>query len=86
MARLLLALTFFALAFLSVLRALGPKGSGRRERASGRRPDPQQPRKMVRDPQCGTYLPEENALVERIGEERHAFCSEECRDAWRAER
>ncbi len=39
---------------------------------------------MVRDPVCGTFLPPENAvtLAER-GSVRY-FCSEKCRDAYRA--
>jgi uncharacterized protein len=39
---------------------------------------------MVRDPICGTFLPPEHAvtLTER-GEVRY-FCSEKCRDAYKA--
>lgn len=34
---------------------------------------------MVRDPQCGLYLPRTDAIQATIrGEQRH-FCSEECR-------
>jgi YHS domain-containing protein len=41
---------------------------------------------MVRDRVCNTFLPEEKALrVEEDGEE-HFFCSEACRDRFRAGR
>ncbi|MFH1058206.1 MAG: YHS domain-containing protein [Pseudomonadota bacterium] len=37
---------------------------------------------MVQDPQCGTYLPQHEALRTMIqGRERY-FCSEACRDAF----
>jgi YHS domain-containing protein len=40
---------------------------------------------MVRDPVCGTFLPPDTAvsLTERGGAVRY-FCSEKCRDAYRA--
>jgi YHS domain-containing protein len=40
---------------------------------------------MVRDPVCGTFLPAETAvnLHERGGAVRY-FCSEKCRDAYKA--
>lgn len=37
---------------------------------------------LVRDPQCGTYVPESSAFaLSRAGASVH-FCSEACRDAW----
>ena len=38
---------------------------------------------MVRDPQCGTFLPRSDALSAMVGSERHYFCSAACRDAYR---
>ncbi|OYV97325.1 MAG: hypothetical protein B7X11_06520, partial [Acidobacteria bacterium 37-65-4] len=39
---------------------------------------------LVRDPQCGTYVPESSAItVTREGETLH-FCSDTCRDAYAA--
>ena len=38
---------------------------------------------MVKDPQCGTYVPRSDALEATIRGERHYFCSKECRDAFR---
>ncbi|MDY0268532.1 YHS domain-containing protein [Trichloromonas sp.] len=41
---------------------------------------------MVRDPQCGTYLPKGDALEEIIDGERYYFCSARCRDAFKAKK
>ncbi len=38
---------------------------------------------MVRDPSCNTYIPKDNALSAKAGEEVHYFCSEECRSAFK---
>jgi hypothetical protein len=37
---------------------------------------------LVRDPQCGTYIPESRALVVGRGDDALHFCSTTCRDAW----
>jgi hypothetical protein len=39
---------------------------------------------LVRDPQCGTYIPESRAIVVGSGGDAHYFCSLRCRDAWTA--
>jgi uncharacterized protein len=39
---------------------------------------------LVRDPQCGTYVPRENALSIGRGDSTRYFCSAACRDAWAA--
>ena len=39
---------------------------------------------LVRDPQCGTYIPESRALVLGRGPDALHFCSTTCRDAWTA--
>jgi len=33
---------------------------------------------MKRDPVCGTYIPENQAISYKQGHETHYFCSEEC--------
>ena len=38
---------------------------------------------MVRDPQCGTFLPRGDAVAAVIAGEDHFFCSSACRDAYR---
>ncbi|PLX76000.1 MAG: hypothetical protein C0615_07325 [Desulfuromonas sp.] len=37
---------------------------------------------MVRDPQCGTYVPRGDAIAKTIRGEHHYFCSEACRDEY----
>jgi hypothetical protein len=39
---------------------------------------------LVRDPQCGTYVPESRALTVRARSGTLHFCSAACRDAWTA--
>jgi YHS domain-containing protein len=38
--------------------------------------------KLVRDPNCGTYVSPERALVARVAGETIYFCSEKCRREW----
>jgi hypothetical protein len=40
---------------------------------------------MVRDRVCNTFLPQSRALELKVGDERHYFCSEGCRDRYLAE-
>jgi hypothetical protein len=52
----------------------GPAGRPRaQERIGG---------ELVRDPNCGTYIPKARALVVGSGEAAQYFCSTECRDAY----
>ena len=37
---------------------------------------------LVRDPQCGTYIPESRAIRVRSGDGTLYFCSAACRDAY----
>jgi hypothetical protein len=39
---------------------------------------------LVRDPNCGTFIPQEKAIVTGSGDARQFFCSTTCRDAWNA--
>jgi hypothetical protein len=39
---------------------------------------------LVRDPQCGTYLPQTRAIRVGSGSDAQYFCSAACRDAYRA--
>ncbi|MEO8482808.1 MAG: hypothetical protein ABI634_11400 [Acidobacteriota bacterium] len=39
---------------------------------------------LVRDPQCGTYVPESRALALKRGGATIHFCSTTCRDTWLA--
>ncbi len=37
---------------------------------------------MVRDPQCGMYVPRGDAVEKVVKGEKHFFCSRDCRDAF----
>jgi YHS domain-containing protein len=37
---------------------------------------------LVRDPQCGTYIPEAGAIRVKQGDQTLYFCSTACRDAF----
>jgi hypothetical protein len=39
---------------------------------------------LVRDPQCGTFVPESRAIAAGRGADALHFCSTACRDAWMA--
>ena len=73
-----LILIFFAIvAVLSIVRGfLAPSTPARRARTQR----PQSAGRLVKDPVCGTYIPEETAL--RSGNE--FFCSEQCRQRFLA--
>jgi len=75
---LLLALLFYLCCrfFRSLFRALPGRPSAPQAKTPGRGEE------MVRDPQCGTYLPRGDALEKTVRGERHYFCSRECRDAF----
>ena len=52
----------------------GPRGSGSApERQGG---------DLVRDPNCGTYVPKSRAIVIGSGDAARYFCSEKCRDEY----
>ena len=40
---------------------------------------------MVKDPQCGTYVPRGDAITKVIKGKTHYFCSTACRDAYRGD-
>lgn len=75
--RFLLLFFLFFLAytlFASLLRLLS--GPGKRPVPREKTPEGEQ---MVRDPQCGVFLPRNDALSAVVRGERHYFCSERCR-------
>jgi len=37
---------------------------------------------MVKDPQCGTYFPQSQAITAKIDGQRLYFCSKKCRDEY----
>ena len=72
---LLLALLFFLAytAYNAVVRSL----QGRKTLPKDKSPEGEE---MVRDPQCGTFVPRSMALEKSIKGEKHFFCSASCRD------
>ncbi len=53
--------------------------------AGGRRPQPEKlAAKLVRDPQCGTYVAETGAVTASHAGATLHFCSEQCRDQYLA--
>jgi uncharacterized protein len=71
-----LAYTFFTAVTRSVT---GEKKSMPREKT-------RQGEDMVRDPQCGTYVPRGDAVEKTVGGQKHYFCSDRCRDAFVAKK
>jgi len=54
--------------------------------ATGKVPGPRVGGRLVRDPHCGTHVPESSALRLGTGDTAVYFCSETCRDRWAASR
>jgi hypothetical protein len=55
----------------------------RRQRATrARAPRERLGGRLVRDPQCGTYIVESNAVTVGSGASAVHFCSNTCRDTW----
>ena len=61
-----------------------PRSSGPSRTASPSAPGERAGGTLVRDPQCGTYVPQTNAIRVGSGSEAQYFCSTTCRDAYRA--
>jgi uncharacterized protein len=86
---ILLRVALIFLLALLVLRALGRLLAGVIAGASVSGPNrsgpPERGVQMVRDPVCGTFLPPASAvsLAERSGAVQY-FCSEKCREAYKA--
>ena len=68
-------------AFMEGLRGSGRAGAQTRPRSAAR---PAAAVQMVRDPVCGTFVVPERAVSIAEGHGRVYFCSEKCRDAFRA--
>lgn len=83
-------LQFLALLFLVryVLRSVAQWLTGGTERQRVHGPQsgskPVYHGQMVRDPVCGLFLLREGAVEDRSSGETHHFCSEKCREAFRA--
>ncbi len=60
----------------------GPANSPRQPRESSG--EPAQGVQMARDPVCGTYVVPDRAVTITVGRQQVFFCSESCRDKYRA--
>jgi uncharacterized protein len=73
---LLVFLAYVAYLFLRIVR--GVKQAAKRVQAQTGTPRETQG-VMVKDEICGTYIPREDALIEKRDGVEHYYCSEECR-------
>ncbi len=60
----------------------GPPPPGGWPPGSPRAPESKAGGELVRDPECGTYVPKATALAVRFGGDTVHFCSAGCRDAY----
>jgi len=74
---ILALLGFVAYSFYTMLRRAMTGGGPPAPREKTR-----QGEDMVRDPQCGTYVPRGDALEKIVNGQTHYFCSARCRDAF----
>lgn len=83
--RFVLLFVLVTLVLRAVWRVLAGVIDGVSRPAAGRRSGPpQRGVQMVRDPVCGTFLPPANAVSLTEGGSVRYFCSEKCRDAYKA--
>jgi YHS domain-containing protein len=80
---LLVLLIFVARMFSRIVRAFR---DGMQQGAPGSPRVPAQGVAMVRDPVCGTFVLPERAVTLLQGRTRLHFCSDACRDQYRAQR
>jgi hypothetical protein len=89
MARLIAWLIDAIVLFLLVRVVLRLVTGGRRVRRSTSGPRARAVERsggtLVRDPQCGTYVPESGAVALRAGGQTLHFCSTACRDVYQRE-
>lgn len=83
--RFVLVLLLVMLVLRALLRMVAGMIDGATQPQGKRGEPPGRGVQMVRDPVCGTFLPPANAvsLAERGGGVRY-FCSEKCREAFKA--
>jgi YHS domain-containing protein len=83
-----------SLIFLLLLRIVlsllfGSARPGPRQTRPGAGPAPAPERvggELVRDPNCGTYIPKTSAIVQGSGADVKYFCSTKCRDEYDTKR
>lgn len=60
-----------------------PFRSKKKKPQSGSTASPPVIEEMKRDPVCGTFVPVNQAVKERVGNTVYYFCSEECKEKFR---
>jgi YHS domain-containing protein len=86
MLRFLLYAVILVLFTRAVIRLWRGVAAGMRgEDVPGATRVPQRGVQMARDPICGTFVIRENALTLSVNREQVYFCSDRCRDKYRAE-
>jgi YHS domain-containing protein len=80
----LILFIFIARTFWRIIDNVIEAASGRAPGERGAQP-PLQSAKMVRDPVCGTFVLPERSVSSVDARGRSYFCSETCRDRYRAE-
>ena len=82
--RFLLLILLVMLVLRAFWRILAGVIDGVSQPAGRRSGPPDRGVQMVRDPVCGTFLPPENAITLAERGSVQYFCSEKCRDAYKA--
>lgn len=87
----MLRLILYGLLLLLILRVIWRFLGGLIDGVADRRPgaraaDLDRGEPLVKDPVCGTFVVKQRALTASAGGETFWFCSERCRDEWRASR
>jgi hypothetical protein len=67
-----------------VLRTIFPRRAGRTRPQPAERVAERAGGALVRDPQCGTYIPQAGAISAKGADGAVFFCSDRCRDQWLA--
>jgi YHS domain-containing protein len=83
----LFRILFFLFVLLGLRLLLTKLFGGAKKRVQQKRPQPREVKKtisgrMVKDPQCGTYVASELAISAQSGGQTLHFCSEDCRKAF----
>lgn len=81
--RVIIVLFLIRMAVMLV-RGLLTGGQKSREARRPGRPAERLGGRLVRDPQCGTHVPQDKAVAHGRGDAATFFCSTTCRDAWLA--
>ena len=79
--RVLVVLLLIRLAVQLFRGALGSSGRPTSKRSATKPPE-RIGGALVKDPQCGTFVPKDRAIVHGRGDAAEYFCSTSCRDQW----